>query len=64
VNGASVAQEAADTVTYWHVELPAHDMIFAEGLPAESYLDTGNRTAFDDARGAQPAAARDQRRLR
>jgi hypothetical protein len=33
-------------VTYWHVELPAHAVILAEGLPAESYLDTGNRQAF------------------
>ena len=46
LNGASIAQEECDTVTYWHVELPAHDVILAEGLPAESYLDTGNRAAF------------------
>ena len=24
----------------------AHDVILAEGLPCESYLDTGNRAAF------------------
>ena len=35
-------------MTYFHVELPAHDVIFAEGLPAESYLDTGYRGAFAD----------------
>jgi hypothetical protein len=46
VNGASIAQEPRDRVCYWHVELPAHDVVFAEGLPAESYLDTGNRGAF------------------
>ncbi len=38
---------------YFHVELPAHDVLFAEGLPVESYLDCGNRHAFHQrARGA------------
>ena len=46
VNGATIVQEPAARVTYWHIELPAHDVILAEGLPCESYLDTGNRTAF------------------
>jgi hypothetical protein len=46
LNKATVRQEAADDVTYWHIELPAHDVVLAEGLPAESYLDTGNRSAF------------------
>ena len=46
LNGASIVQEAATSVTYWHVELAAHDVLLAEGLPAESYLDTGNRAAF------------------
>ena len=46
VNGHSVAQSDVAEVEYWHVELDAHDVIFAEGLPAESYLDTGNRMAF------------------
>jgi hypothetical protein len=26
-------------VTYYHLELPAHDVLLAEGLPAESFLD-------------------------
>jgi len=46
INGRSVAQINRDRVEYWHVELDAHDVLLAEGLPAESYLDTGNRTAF------------------
>jgi hypothetical protein len=46
VNGGTIVQEPRDRVTYFHVELPAHDVILAEGLPAESYLDTGNRSAF------------------
>jgi hypothetical protein len=45
-NGKSVAQQEQSRVEYWHVELERHEIIVAEGLPAESYLDTGNRTAF------------------
>ncbi len=46
INGATIATEPREQVSYWHVELPAHDVVLAEGLPAESYLDTGNRDAF------------------
>ncbi len=46
LNGATIVQEPRDTVTYWHVELPRHDILCAEGLPAESFLDTGNRASF------------------
>jgi autotransporter passenger strand-loop-strand repeat protein len=45
-NGRTVAQEPRKSVTYWHVELDRHDVILAEGLPCESYLDTGNRGTF------------------
>jgi hypothetical protein len=33
-------------VRYFHVELQRHDMILAEGLAVESYLDTGDRANF------------------
>ena len=46
INGASIAQVGRAAVTYYPVELPRHDMILAEGLPAESYLDTGDRANF------------------
>ena len=49
VDGVLVVQEQRDTVTYYHVELDRHAILFAEGLPAESYLDTGNRSAFANA---------------
>ncbi|WP_264713440.1 Hint domain-containing protein [Limobrevibacterium gyesilva] len=52
VNGTTVVRERVEEITYFHVELPQHDVILAEGLPAESYLDTGNRTAFE---GGGPA---------
>jgi Hint domain len=48
LNGATIVQTPVACVTYWHVELAAHDILLAEGLPAESYLDTGNRNAFDN----------------
>jgi hypothetical protein len=53
VNDATIVQEPVDAVTYWHVELARHDIVLAEGLPCESYLDTGNRGAF--ANGDGPA---------
>lgn len=46
VNNASIAQIDVDSITYWHVELDRHDVLLAEGLAAESYLDTGDRAAF------------------
>ena len=50
VNGASIAQaESVDEVEYFHIELAAHDVIFAEGAPAESYVDCDNRGIFQNA---------------
>ena len=49
VNGATVAQVPRDRVTYWHVELDDHDILLAEGLPCESFLDTGVRSGFENA---------------
>jgi hypothetical protein len=49
VNGTTVAQVEVAEVTYWHVELESHDILLAEGLPAESYLDMGNRAFFEGA---------------
>ena len=51
INGALVAQIEVEAVTYWHVELDRHDIIFANGLPVESYLDEGNRSFFSSAAG-------------
>jgi Hint domain len=52
INGDSIAQVMTDEVTYFHVELASHDVIFAEGLPSESYLDTGDRSSFANGGGA------------
>jgi hypothetical protein len=48
INGLTVFQEqACDEVEYYHIELERHDALLAEALPAESYLDTGNRGDFE-----------------
>ena len=49
IDGETIVQERRAVVTYHHVELDVHDVILAEGLPAESYLDTGNRSRFANA---------------
>jgi hypothetical protein len=66
-NGASIRAEREMTeFTYFHLELDRHDLLLAEGLPAESFLDTGNRYVFapdtiapaarrEDAQGAYAA---------
>lgn len=47
VNGESIRQVRVREVTYWHVELPQHDVLLAANAPCESYLDMHNRGAFD-----------------
>jgi hypothetical protein len=56
VNGATIAQDEVETVSYWHVELDEHDILIAENQPAESYLDMGNRGFFIE-NGVVSAAA-------
>ncbi len=51
VNGASIVQEQAQIIRYFHVELDSHDVLLAHGLPCETYLDDGNRAAFANAEG-------------
>lgn len=49
VNGSTIVQELwCPEVTYWHVELPAHGLLVAEGAVSESYFDDGNRKHFDN----------------
>jgi hypothetical protein len=50
INGSTIRQEMTWTsVEYFHVELESHAILLAEGLPAESYLDTGNQGFFANA---------------
>jgi len=48
-NGRTVRQEPAAGVHYFHIELGTHDVILAEGLSVETYLDTGDRGCLDNA---------------
>jgi hypothetical protein len=48
INGFSIRSVNRKTITYYHIELPDHAVVFAEGAAAESYLDTGNRGAFEN----------------
>jgi hypothetical protein len=53
INDMTIVQDRAiPQVTYVHVELEHHAVLLAEGLPAESYLDTGNRAMFAGADAA------------
>jgi hypothetical protein len=57
VNGITVTGVPLDQVRYFYVEPEQHDILYAEGLPVESYLDTGGRAAFDKRhRGATVAS--------
>jgi hypothetical protein len=50
VNGATIRQQTRlSEVQYFHIELDRHDLLIANGLAAESYLDTGNRGMFTNA---------------
>ena len=47
VNGRSITVDTSIAkYDYFHVELESHAILIAEGLEAESYLDTGNRGNF------------------
>ncbi|GAB6845089.1 Hint domain-containing protein [Methylorubrum rhodinum] len=61
INGTTIVQVDVESVTYWHVELDSHDILLAEGLPAESYLDCGNRRFFAEADITDLAATPDAR---
>jgi hypothetical protein len=51
VNGRSITPampEFMDCVEYFHIELETHEVIFAEGTPAETYLNRGCREKFSN----------------
>jgi hypothetical protein len=47
IDGGSIRQVPATDVTYVHIELATHEILVADGLPAESYLDVGTRDNFE-----------------
>lgn len=52
VNGSSIrfdeASLAAETLEYFHVELESHEVIYASGLPVESFIYSGGTVAWDN----------------
>ena len=47
VNGEGITQaRSAETISYLHLELETHDVIFAEGAPSETFIDDGSRGMF------------------
>ena len=52
VNGVTIVQpEGLEEVEYFHIELDSHDVIYADGAPAETFVDCDNRLMF--ANGAE-----------
>jgi hypothetical protein len=49
VNGVSIIEMPAQDISYFHIELDGHEVIFAENAPVESFLDTGCRQQFQNA---------------
>ncbi len=50
VNHRSIAwDDRAQEVEFYHIELATHDILLANGAPAESYRDDGNRWLFANA---------------
>jgi hypothetical protein len=52
LNGVTIVQADVTEITYFHLELPEHAVILAQGLACESYLNTGDRSAFANGGGA------------
>jgi Hint domain len=49
VNGATIARaESVAQVEYFHIELDSHDIVHADGAPAETYVDCDNRMMFSN----------------
>jgi hypothetical protein len=46
INGRTIAQVHVDSITYHHIELAEHNVLLAEGLPAESFLDMRDGTNY------------------
>lgn len=51
LNGTTITQLEVPSVSYYHVELASHQVLLANGLDAESYLDTNSRREFDNGDG-------------
>jgi hypothetical protein len=48
VDGKLIARVPVDAIQYFHIELAGHDIVLAQGLCVETYLDTGGRANFSN----------------
>jgi Ca2+-binding RTX toxin-like protein len=50
VNGKTIVQmtEWAGDIEYYHIETEAHEIIYAEGVPCETFIDNVSREQFDN----------------
>lgn len=50
VNGSTIVRQRSvpETFTYYHVELEGHELIVAEGVAAETFVDNADRMNFDN----------------
>ena len=51
INGSTIVQLPRQRVTYHHLELAEHDVLLAQGLPAESFLDMRDGSKYPDRPG-------------
>ena len=51
VNGDTIGQAPVDRVTYYHIELPQHDVVLAQGLEAEKDPDVRDRSDYANGPG-------------
>jgi hypothetical protein len=51
VNGRTITRPERAEVEYFHLEFDRHEIVLAEGLQTESYLDCGNRGDFESEAG-------------
>ena len=50
VNGSSILRAPdIDPIRYFHIELDRHDVIYADGAPAETFVDCDSRAMFHNA---------------
>ena len=54
LNGSTVTRcEEMDPIAYYNIEMPIHAVVLAEDLPAESYIDRGDRAMFMNSTSAK-----------
>jgi hypothetical protein len=62
VNGTSVVTcDDMDPIAYYHIELPVHAVVLAEDMPAESYVDRGDRAMYLTGLSREPFASQQAR---